>query len=249
MIMVAPNGARRGRADHPQLPVTLPEILTTAEACYAAGADALHLHVRDETAGHSLDGRAYKEALAELAVRLPDMAVQITTESAGIFDVEDQFSCLQTVRPSWASISVREMAREPELAEKTYQFCDEADIEIQHILYDADDVAMLYDWQDKGVIHPEQDSVIFVLGRYTANQQSRPDDLTPFLDAMPNPGKWMICAFGADEHACLVDAASRGGDVRVGFENSLVASDGTPHADNAASVRSLRDLLEINDEE
>ena len=54
-LMVAPNGARRGKADHASLPLTLAETLATARACHAAGADALHLHVRDEAGAHSLD--------------------------------------------------------------------------------------------------------------------------------------------------------------------------------------------------
>ena len=32
-LMVAPNGARRSKSDHPALPVTLPEIVATARAC------------------------------------------------------------------------------------------------------------------------------------------------------------------------------------------------------------------------
>ena len=42
--MLAPNGARRGKDDHVTLPVFIPETVSTAKACYQAGADALHLH-------------------------------------------------------------------------------------------------------------------------------------------------------------------------------------------------------------
>ena len=54
----------------------------------------------------------------------------------------------------------------------------------------------------------------------------------------------MLCAFGPREHACLVHAARLGGNLRVGFENSLVDATGSPHADNAASVASLIQQLE-----
>ena len=40
-IMVAPNGARRTTADHPALPVTIPQTVATAKACFEAGAGAL----------------------------------------------------------------------------------------------------------------------------------------------------------------------------------------------------------------
>ena len=40
-IMVAPNGARRTKADHPRLPISAEEIATTAAACFAAGAGGI----------------------------------------------------------------------------------------------------------------------------------------------------------------------------------------------------------------
>ena len=46
-IMVAPNGARLTKADHPTLPVTIEETVAAALAARAAGADGLHAHVRD----------------------------------------------------------------------------------------------------------------------------------------------------------------------------------------------------------
>ena len=241
-IMVAPNGARRGKADHPALPLTTAEILDTARACQAAGADALHLHVRDDQGAHSLDAGRYREALEALA-EIP-LRIQITTEAVGVYDVCAQLACLEQVQPGWASISVREIARDPALAPRVYATCAELGCEVQHILYDTDDVALLQRWQAEGVVRTGQDSVLFVLGRYAAGQQSTPAELDPFLTALPDAPDWMLCAFGPHEHACLAQAAQRGGALRVGFENSLVGADGTPHRDNAASVAALRALLE-----
>ncbi|MFU1477638.1 3-keto-5-aminohexanoate cleavage protein [Roseovarius sp. C7] len=243
-IMAAPNGARRGKADHPALPVSIAETVAAAAACHAAGADALHLHVRDAEGRHSLDPGLYAEALSEMARVLPDMRVQITTEAAGIFGVADQLACLEALRPGWASISVREMARAPELTERVYGLCAGEGIEVQHILYDAADAALLQEWQARGIVRGGQDKVIFVLGRYEDGPASVPAGITPFLEAMPGVGDWMICAFGAAEHACLAEAARLGGALRVGFENALVGAEGNPHADNAASVRRLVALIE-----
>ena len=243
LIMVAPNGARRGKADHPALPVTIPEIVETARACHTAGADAVHLHVRDDDGRHSLDAGRYTEALAELAHAVPEMRVQITTESAGIFDVAAQFSCLTGLKPRWASISVREIARDTTLAPRVYASCADTGTEVQHILYDAEDAALLARWQAQGIVHPGQDSTLLVLGRYATGQVAIPADLAPLLAAKP-PGRWMICAFGRAEHACLLEAARQGGDLRVGFENNLTDADGTPLRDNADSVARLVDQLE-----
>ncbi|WP_110709466.1 3-keto-5-aminohexanoate cleavage protein [Salinicola sp. CR57] len=245
LIMVAPNGARRGKADHTALPVTTAEIVETAAACHAAGAHALHLHVRDAEGAHSLDAGRYRETLAELGLRIPDMKLQITTEAAGRFTVPEQLACLRQVRPAWASISVREIAREPALAADVYATCADNGTQVQHILYEVADIQQLIDWRARGVVRPDQESVLFVLGRYREGQVSSPADLAPLREALPGIGQWMVCAFGPREHECLVDAASQGGDVRVGFENSLSGANGQPHADNAASVGTLvRSLLD-----
>lgn len=242
-IMVAPNGARRTRKDHPALPVTMEQIVESARHCHAAGADGLHLHVRDATGRHSLDAGRYRETLSELDSAVPGLIVQITTEAGGIFDVAEQLACLEAVAPAWASVSVREMARSPELTARVYATCADQGTRVQHILYDVDDIAMLQEWQACGVVHHDQTEMIFVLGRYAAGQVSSPSDLLPFLDARPREASWMACAFGPSEHSCLIEAARQGGSVRVGFENSLTDEDGTPWADNAASVAALRRAL------
>jgi uncharacterized protein (DUF849 family) len=218
------------------LPLRLAEIVETARLCHMAGANGLHLHIRDRDGRHSLDAGAYLEALAELKRTVPGMDIQVTTEAAGLFDVAAQLNCLKAVRPVWASISVREIARNPELAPKVYATCADQGTRVQHILYDAEDAKMLNMWQANGWVRDSQTDQLLVLGRYSFDQQSVPADLGLFPD---RPGSWMVCAFGNKEHECLQAAAARGGDVRVGFENSLTNEDGLNWADNAASVAAL----------
>lgn len=246
LIMVAPNGARRGKEDHPELPVTTPETVETARACFAAGANALHLHVRDDNGKHSLDAGRYREALSEFAHAVPNMRVQITTEAAGSHDVPAQLSCLNAVQPDWDSISVREIARQPDLADRIYGSCADQDTEVQHILYDTADIQLLQDWQSRGIVRDGQDSVLFVLGHYSEGHASAPVDLDPFRAAIADAQHWMLCAFGPDEHVCLASAAAQGGDLGIGFENSLLNADGVAHTDNAASVAALVKSLKRN---
>lgn len=247
-IMVAPTGARRGKADHPSLPITLPEILRTALACHAAGANALHLHIRDDAGNHSLDAGRYRETLEALAKAAPTLLVQVTTESAELFSVSDQLACLTQLRPAWASISLREIARDPDLAPRVYATCADAGTRVQHIAYDHHDLALLQGWQAKGIVRADQSDVICVLGRYSKGQTSTTSDLGPFLAHMPHGRGRMLCAFGPHEHACLAAATAHGFDLRVGFENSLIDAKGVPHPDNAASVTALISLLQRNAE-
>ena len=235
-LMVAPNGARLGKGDHPALPITATEVADAAEACEAAGATAIHVHVRDQGGGHSLDPDRYAETVAQIRARTA-LSVQISTEAVGIYDVATQARCLMRAPSSDASVALREIARDVDALSRVYGDAHARGISVQHILYDPIDLRALLEHFDNGVIPEGDRRALFVLGRYAENQVSTPDDLTPFLDALGTvPLRWSVCAFGPQEHECLLAALKAGGHVRIGFENNRTAADGTPYADNAASV-------------
>lgn len=243
-IMVAPNGATRGKADHPALPVTIPEIVACAAACHAAGAGGIHAHVRDAAGRHVLDAGLYAELLAELARQVPGMAVQVTTEAAGRYGPAEQRRLVEVLRPPAVSVALREITAEPDtgLTHRFFGFCAEAGIAVQHILYEAAEVDRLAALVGAGVIPAAGLQVLHVLGRYAPGQLSGPGDLDAPLARQRAAGlapDWAVCAFGPAETACLLAAHRQGGKVRIGFENNLRNADGSLAADNAARVREL----------
>lgn len=237
--MVSPTGARLGKVDHPHLPLSLPEIVAEARACHAAGAGALHLHIRDEAGRHSLDPGRYAEALAALGEAVPDMAVQITTESAGIYDIAAQAACLRALAPCWASAALREMSVDMEAGARLYAEAAERGTEIQHILYAPGDIDRLFALQNAGLLPPGRMQAIFVLGSY-GTREAAPGDLDAFL-ARSDADRldWMACAFGRQERACLTRALALGGKARVGFENNIRQPDGRLLDSNAQSLTLL----------
>ncbi len=242
-LMVAPNGATRTKADHPRLPLSLDEITETARACRDAGADGLHLHLRDDEGGHLLDTGAYREALAHLATAVPGMAVQITTEAAGRYEPGHQRHVALHSGAQMVSAALREIARDDEArAARFYAACAEQGIAVQHILYAPDDAERLARTLPQDLLKARDLQLIFVLGRYLPGQSSTPDLLTPFLDWMTVADlapDWAICAFGQGETACLRAAHAVGGKLRVGFENALVHEDGRTARDNAERVAAI----------
>jgi uncharacterized protein (DUF849 family) len=145
-IMLAPNGARRTKADHPALPLTIPETVATARAGFAAGAGALHAHVRDATGAHVLDAGLYRELVAEMARAVPGMPVQITTEAVGRYSPLAQRAIVRDVRPEAVSVCLAEMwplaAPDPE-ARAFYRWAAEEGIAVQHICFTPGEVARL----------------------------------------------------------------------------------------------------------
>ena len=246
IITVAPNGARRGKADHPAIPLTPAEIGIEAARCQEAGAAMIHLHVRDAEGRHSLDPDLYRAAIAAVREEAgSDLIVQVTTEAIGIFTPDQQIAAMQALQPEAFSAAVRELI--PDIASEAAaaRFLKEQaerGVFVQHILYDENDVRRFNDLLDRGVIPRTRASGLFVLGRYTQGQQSSPADLLPFLGAWALDLPWALCAFGRREASCAITAACLGGHVRVGFENNLYLPDGTLAPDNAALVRGVADV-------
>jgi len=249
VVTVAPNGARRGKADHPALPLTPEEIAREAARCRDAGAAMIHLHVRDRDGRHTLDADAYRAAIAAIRREVGDgLLIQATTEAVGIYAPAQQMAAMRDLRPEAFSAAVRELvpdtAAEPDAA-RFLAGQAEAGALIQYILYDADDVRRFDDLLARGVVPGQGASVLFVLGRYSAGQQSDPRDLLPFLAAWTRPLPFAVCAFGRREAACVAAAAAFGGHGRVGFENNLLLADGGVAPDNAALVRQAADLAPL----
>ena len=247
-VMVAPNGARRTRSDHPALPLTIEEVVACALACHAAGAGGLHAHVRDASGAHVLDAGLYRELLDELARRAPALFVQITTEAAGRYDAGAQRRLVHDLSPPAVSIAIGEVLSDGDEAAafRLFGFCDEAGIAVQHILYSPGDVALLAGLVARGVVPGRGLQILHVLGRYAPGQASSPADLdAPLSSARGLDADWAACAFGQGETACLAEAARRGGKVRVGFENNLHNADGSLARDNAERVAAVVSALQV----
>lgn len=238
-IMLAPNGARRTRADHPALPVSLAQVLEETLKARDAGAQALHLHLRDAQGRHLLDAAAYRKALALFDREMPGFAVQITTESVGLYDAAFQRDLLRDLRPPAASVALREITSDGawDAARTTLREAIQDGCAVQAILYGAEDFDLLH-----RLSLPQLPQALFVLGRYSADQQSQPADLAPFIARMQADDltlDWACCAFGRSEIACLKAAHAAGGKMRIGFENAIHRADGTLARDNAERVRDL----------
>ena len=246
IIMAAPNGARKTKADHATLPVSIVDTVSEAALCHAAGASALHAHVRGSQDEHLLDVGLYRELLQEMATRVPDMLVQVTSEAVGIYTPAQQVECIKAVNPQMASMALREISSdftEPEYARQFFAWCLENDVHIQHIVYSEDELQKFLDYRDAGIIPASHRCILFVLGRYRVDFQSQVDDLTPFLQHDLDALDWFVCAFGHQEQQCVLAAIEAGGHARIGFENNLYLPNGEVAENTAALVTSLVDTL------
>lgn len=248
-ITVAPNGARRTKADHQQLPLSPAELAETASACLEAGAAMIHLHVRDAAGNHLLDADAYRAAIDAVRDAVGrQLVIQVTTEAVGRYSSSEQMALVRALQPEAVSLALSELipdAGSETVAADFFAWLDHAPILPQLILYSPAEVQRYRDLRRRGVLPGKHYPLLFVLGRYSDARAAEPLDLLPFLTAHAgDDSPWTVCAFGPREHACAVAAAALGGDVRVGFENNLHLRDGHLAPDNAALVRQVREAAQ-----
>jgi uncharacterized protein (DUF849 family) len=193
--------------------VSIDETIAAAKACHAEGASILHAHVRGDQYEHVLDIARYKTLLAGLRSAVPDMLVQITTEAVGLYTPQQQYDVVFGVKPDFASVGLREILA---------------------------DVSRMRAAMQAGIVPARAQHVLLVLGRYTADFQSDPSELSPLLgDGLPDMASWSICAFGYKEYEVMMAAVAAGGHCRVGFENNMHLKDGQLAPDNATLIRQL----------
>jgi len=240
LIAVAPNGARRTKKDHPQLPLTPFELARTASACAESGAGMIHIHVRDARGKHTLDPDCYLPAISKVEAAAGDkMLVQITSEAVNIYSTSRQIDMMEELAPHCLSCGLREFVKDREGFERAEKFFSQmyrAGLLIQYILYSPDDVEWYELLCDQGIIPGKTHFLLFVIGSYSVDYDPV-HGLSDYVKALRRDSRWMVCAFGRNEYSVMKQAAELGGHARVGFENNMLLPDGSLAMSNEALVK------------
>src|SRR5919198_4354927 len=104
LITVAPTGAEHAKADVPNLPVTLDELVSTAKECERAGAAMIHVHIRGADTRPTLDPQRLKDTVAALRDGT-DLIVQLSTGGAVTDPEADRLAVLDAA-PDMASCTM-----------------------------------------------------------------------------------------------------------------------------------------------
>lgn len=248
ILAVAPTGARRSKLDTPSLPITIEEIAEEARRCADNCASLLHLHIRNARGEHTLDAGMYHDAISAIREATAGrLIIQVTTESAGVFQRNEQIAAAVEIDADSISLAVREIcpddASEPG-ARDLYKDLNRRGVLAQHIVYNDDDLQRLRGLQEKGVIEKSPLFVQLVLGRYGERSEGGPAEMLAFLAALkPLSVIWSVCCFGPWEPSSVAAAAAFGGHARVGFENNNMRTDGCKAASNAEIVAQSAEII------
>ncbi len=109
LLQACLNGARLPAA-HPALPVTAAELAADVAAVAAAGAEAVHLHVKDGDGADTLAAPPLADVLTAVRARAPGIPVGVTTGAWALPDPADRVAAIRswTDLPDFASVNWHE---------------------------------------------------------------------------------------------------------------------------------------------
>jgi uncharacterized protein (DUF849 family) len=226
LVQAAINGPR-ARSEHPALPVTAVEQAEESRRAVAAGARAIHVHVRDAAGRESLAPNDVGAALAAIRAACPGVPVGVSTGAWIVRDAARRLALVEAwgVLPDYASVNVHE-----EGAAALMRALDRLGVGIEAGIWDARAAAAFRAERAAGaclrlLLEPAGGA-----GDVTANVEAMEAALAglgyPVLLHGAGPSTWPMIEL----------AARRGYDTRVGLEDTLTLPDGSPAADNAALV-------------
>lgn len=238
IIMSAPNGARRQKSDHPELPITPEDMAICAEQILSAGASILHLHVRDSDGGHSLDVERYRASISAVKDAVGDqLIIQATSEAVGIYNRAQQMQMVKELKPEAVSLALRELCPIDEKVNEFSEFIKwlrQEKIFPQYILYNESDYDRFEKMRKQGVFHDDEPFALFVFGSYQGNHTNT-DQLKQKTMSASFP--WAACGFYENEKDCISHAVTNNGHIRVGFENNIRKDENTLLENNAEMIR------------
>ena len=240
MLQVTPNGPF-DTTRHPALPVTMPELLADLRECFRAGAEGVHLHVRDESGAESLRPEHVNATVR--AVRELDPAVEIGL-TTGAWIVPDRTERIAMIR-EWEGVDCATVnLSEPGFDEVMAAMLD-VGVGIDVGLWAPTELDALI---GSGLLpHAQRVSIELDDGEpyfLRGDPAAIADGINRALDEAGSTCPRLTHGMGAWTWPLVRDAFARGHDTRVGFEDSTLLPDGRVAAGNAELVRAavaLRD--------
>jgi uncharacterized protein (DUF849 family) len=235
-LQAALNGGR-ARSDHAAVPITPAELASAARDAAAAGADAIHFHVRAADGTESLAPSDVERAITQ--VRAIGVPFGISTGAWIVPDPAERLALIRQWRilPDFVSINFDE-AGAAELASGLLErnVGIEAGIAglkgAEHLVRSG-----LADHCLRILLEPADQGTAAALGTVV--------EAEAVLDAVLAQAPRLLHGVDATAWTLLDEAGARGYGARIGFEDTLTMPDGSPAPDNAELVRAARERLAL----
>jgi uncharacterized protein (DUF849 family) len=251
LVTVAPTGAETAKADCPQLPTTLSELVETAQRCESAGAAMIHVHIRDDEHKPTIDLGRLTDTVAALREGT-DLVVQLST-GGSVHDPLDRRLKVLDADPDSCSLTMGttnfgdDVFSNPwPFITELYQLSQEREVVPEFELFDLGHVASLERLLAKfGLPYGGRVHVDLVMG-VPGGMPGTPDALVAAVNALPaQVTSWSATGIGRSTLAVALASLSKGGHLRVGMEDVLTLAKGIPVEHNEQLVERVVRLGQI----
>jgi 3-keto-5-aminohexanoate cleavage enzyme len=248
LITVAPTGAETAKADVPQLPTTLDELVETAQRCEASGAAMIHVHIRDDEHRPTLDLGRLTDTVAALHDGT-DLVVQLSTGGSVHDPLEDRLRVLDAA-PDSCSLTMGttnfgdDVFLNPwPFVKDLYQLSQEREVVPEFELFDLGHVHSLHRLlRECGLPFGGKVHCDLVMG-VPGGMPGTADALVAAVAALPvETTSWSATGIGRSTLTVGLAALAKGGHLRVGMEDVLTLARGVPVTHNDQLVTRAADL-------
>src|SRR3954469_1927277 len=251
LITVAPTGAETAKADCPQLPTTLAELVAEAKACEALGASLIHVHIRDAEHQPTLDPVRLRDTVQALREQT-SLVVQLSTGGSVHDPLEDRLTVLDA-EPDSCSLTCGTINFGDDVFLNPYPFmarlyeqAREREVVPEFELFDLGHVAALrrlvdtYGLPYGGTVHVDfvtgvPGGMPGTVGARVAGVQALPPQVT----------SWSATGIGRSHLPIAAAALAMGGHLRVGMEDNLVYARGRAVQHNDELVSRAAELATL----
>ncbi|HHU11003.1 MAG TPA: 3-keto-5-aminohexanoate cleavage protein [Intrasporangiaceae bacterium] len=251
LITVAPTGAEHTKADVPQLPTTLEELVETARRCEAAGAAMIHLHIRDADHRPTLD-TGLLTAAVDAVRESTDLIVQLSTGGSVHDPLETRLTVLDA-DPDSCSLTCgttnfgSDVFLNPwGFMSDLYVLAQEREVVPEFELFELGHVHTLARLIDThGLPFGGKVHVDFVTGVPGAMPGTTQALLAGVAMLPPDVTSWSATGIGRTHLPIMAAAVSAGGHLRVGMEDNIMYARGQQVRHNDELVARAAELATL----
>lgn len=244
----------------PHLPITPQQIADECLAAEAAGAAAVHIHVRDPKTGRpSMDVELYRDVVDRIRSASPELIVNLTTGPGGRFVPSDadpkvyapgttllppleRVRHIQQIKPDICSLDLNTMNSGPDVVINTpknvrlmAQAMRAAGVMPELEIFDSGDLNLALDLIRDGTLQGPG-LYTFVLGvKY--GFAATPETVTYARGMLPPGAVWSAFGIGRAEFPIVAQSWLMGGHCRVGMEDNIYLERGVLAKSNAELVQ------------
>jgi uncharacterized protein (DUF849 family) len=235
-LKAAINGARSS-SEHPALPTSAETIALQARAVVAAGASAIHFHIRNEQLEESLAAEDATRCISACRSAVPTVPIGVSTGEWIVPDPSQRLALISEWRvlPDFVSVNFHEDG-----ATRVARLFHERGVGIELGLIDASavDKALAGGWDKRCLrilLEPQDDTFEAALENVI--------EMVQILDLADVSAPRLLHGFEATAWPMLQEAGRRDYQCRIGLEDTLYLPDGELAAGNVQLVNTAIEML------